>query len=294
MILTLLKGGLGNQMFQFAMAKSLALKYEQKLMLDTTYLNHNSKSDGDFVARQFELAIFPKVTEHKLISSPLKKNKVLSLVQYWYYTRKAKLVLEQSLAFDAKNLEQNPPLMLDGYWQNEKYFLPHEPIIREQFRFPSHSLDTQNLIYLDDIRSSSVAISVHVRRGDYLNSEVQKVHGICSKEYYVKSIHRMLAFYPSAKFYFFSDDLNWINKELTQYVSQYTLVEGNTGVKSWVDLFLMSSCQHHIIANSSFSWWGAWLNPDKNKKVIAPMNWFHDEKLQAQAIGICPENWERI
>jgi hypothetical protein len=179
---------------------------------------------------------------------------------------------------------------MQGYWQSELYFTKYIDVIRSDFRFHSH-LEGKNAEIAKLIHQSN-AVSVHVRRGDYVsNSKILATHGTCSLEYYFSAIAIMMARIQNAKLFVFSDDPQWVFQELQPQYPDMVLVEYNTGLESYNDMRLMSLCRHHIIANSSFSWWGAWLNPDPQKMVIAPAKWFSNG---IDTKDLIPDTWEKI
>jgi hypothetical protein len=294
MVITVLNGGLGNQMFQYAIAKSIAITHNTQLYIDTTFLDHNSISSDSFTARSFELSIFPRVVGEKMISRPQSRRRLFDYLKYMMVSKLAYLFHEQRFDFDSNVLNISPPVKLEGFWQSEKYFARNERLIRQQFLFPLEKIGRANNLLIDNMQKSQNPISVHVRRGDYTSLNLHQKHGACGIEYYEEGIRRMKEMFPSAKFFFFSDDMDWVKNELVHLVKDYVLVEDNTDKNAWIDMKLMSSCKHHIIANSTFSWWGAWLNPQIDKKVIAPLRWFNDGTLQAQSKDICPHDWIRI
>jgi len=178
---------------------------------------------------------------------------------------------------------------LAGYWQSEKYFQDAEPIIREDFTFKI-PMASRNEQIAEKIAQAN-AISLHVRRGDYVNNPHTKAtHGICSPDYYRDAIGYMAKQIENPHFFIFSDDMPWVRSQMKLDFPCY-YIEHNSGAESYNDMRLMSMCQHHIIANSSFSWWGAWLNPYPNKIVIAPRKWFANN---SDTDDLIPPGWIRL
>lgn len=175
---------------------------------------------------------------------------------------------------------------LSGYWQSEKYFSDVAMQIRTDFTFRQPMQD-QNAKLARQIRGVS-AVSLHVRRGDYAsNPKTTATHGLCSLDYYSASIRHIAGEVARPYFFVFSDDMAWVRSNLKiDFPCVY--VEHNRGADSYNDMRLMSLCQHHIIANSSFSWWGAWLNPSMEKIVIAPEKWFAN---QTDVRDLFPSGW---
>ena len=175
---------------------------------------------------------------------------------------------------------------LVGYWQSEKYFRSAALGIRADFTFKS-SLANRNAELAEQIGQAN-AVSLHVRRGDYAkNPKTNATHGLCSLDYYRAAIQYVSNRVEQPCFFIFSDDIAWVKDNLKiDFSCQY--VDHNHGTKSYNDMHLMSLCQHHIIANSSFSWWGAWLNPSPEKIVIAPKKWFANKN---NIKGLFPQGW---
>lgn len=290
-----LQGGLGNQMFQFAAAKCLAIKNSCDLQVDLSFLRRHNVSLPHFTARNYELGIFRNINctftddDQRTLFFDLKiKDRVRKLAGLNY----PKVFKEKSLLFDPLFFSLKPPVYLDGYFQSEKYFEEKGFEIRHGFEFPSFRDDDNNLIHLNKI-SQTCAVSVHVRRGDFQNPGITEVHGILDTDYYMKAIKLMKEEFPESVFYFFSDDMEWVKANLLKDLSG-VCVEGNIGENSWKDMLLMSRCRHHIVANSSFSWWGAWLGIGNGKKVIAPKRWIVNDVSGKISDSIIPSEWQRI
>lgn len=174
-----------------------------------------------------------------------------------------------------------------GYWQTELYFKKIAPAIRKVFRFDAERLNEKSRDIADKIRSC-MAISIHIRRGDYLADTKQEIYGnICTLDYYRQAVRLLKECLPKEACYYFlfSDDSVWVKENMP--MENAVIVDWNQGAESWQDMYLMSLCRHHIIANSSFSWWGAWLNPHEDKIVIAPYRWYNN----MLAPDILPDNW---
>jgi hypothetical protein len=179
---------------------------------------------------------------------------------------------------------------ISGYWQSERYFEDIKDLIRTDWTF-RQPLEGRNAELADKIQSVN-AVSVHVRRGDYVtNPRTNSVHGTCPPEYYDRAIAYISERVTSPVFFIFSDDPDWLEDNLTFNYEHY-FISHNTGPYSYNDMQLMSLCRYHIIANSSFSWWGAWLNPDNDKIVIAPDRWFLMDKFDSS--DHVPGSWVRL
>lgn len=194
----------------------------------------------------------------------------------------------------APRLEQVPHLLI-GNWQNEDYFRDSCYIIRDAFQFPD-TLSPRTARLMDSLKSMSNSVSIHVRRGDYLSPQFCKYYvGVCTDEYYIKAIETICAKIESPRFVVFSDDIAW-SMENFPLQSNAIVVDWNQGEDSWQDMLLMSCCKHHIIANSSFSWWGAWLGDLQGKTItVCPKRWYADDKWEKDAGQFVPcHSWVKV
>ena len=295
MVLVKLKGGLGNQMFQYAAGLRLANSRNVDLLLDVSEYGKNKGRGG--TPRRFELNCFSGL--HKFAS----KQKIFlyssdSLVA-WVGRSIMGIISgnlpiycrEKSFFFDQEILELPANVYLDGYWQSEKYFLSEETLIRSAFRFVDPPTG-ENMRIAKEI-SSKNSISVHFRRGDYAScKKTSSFHGIPGLEdYYYKAIHHFLERVGSPRLYIFSDEPDWVESNL-QISIPHEIIGHNGTNQGYEDLRLMSLCPNHIIANSSFSWWGAWLSESQDKQVIAPKNWFIDSSIDTR--DLIPSSWELL
>lgn len=285
-------GGLGNQLFQYATGRRVALKNGLPLKLDLSWfkdqperpysLNHFTINET--IATSDEIAQLKKNEMNPLKLIVVKFNEFGKP----YYHRKH--IQEKSLDFDRNILQISGSAYLDGYWQSEKYFKDIENIIRKEFTVISPP-DSVNTNYAQMIQSSN-AVAIHVRRGDYIsNPSANQFHGTCSLEYYSRSIDQIMSNIKNPHFFVFSDEPKWTQDNL-KIDAPTTYVVHNPPDKNYEDLRLMSLCSHFIIANSSFSWWGAWLSKNKSKIVIAPSKWFQGTKYNDA--DLLPENWIRL
>jgi len=205
--------------------------------------------------------------------------------------QKPNYFIEREYAYNSaiKNVSNN--CFLAGYWQTSLYFQSIDHLIRQDFKFPK-LVDQINIDHLKLIESSN-SVSLHIRRTDFINNSNHNVHGVCSLEYYHKGVDLISKKIDNPLFFVFSDDVYWA-KENLKLNHSVQFVCGNLGKKSYIDMFLMSSCKHNIIANSSFSWWGAWLNCNSDKIVIAPKIWFVKKQLNNQTGDLIPDKWVRL
>jgi hypothetical protein len=199
-------------------------------------------------------------------------------------------VKERGFGFDASVLRAPSHAHLTGYWQSEKYFEPIRDILLRDFTLVAAPCPHASEL-LERAREPHV-VALHVRRGDYVkDARTHEFHGVCTIEYYREAATRIAASVIEPSFLVFSDDPDWVRSNL-RLDWPTTYVTHNGGCSPHQDMWLMSQCSHHIIANSSFSWWGAWLCQSKEQCVIAPARWFTDPKLDTR--GLIPERWTRI
>lgn len=291
MIIVRLMGGLGNQLFQYAAGRRVALKNDLPLKLDLSWFK--DQPDRPYSLKHFavieDIATADEATRLKGDEKSVFR-RIFSKCRDFgkpYYQRT--YIREKSLDFDPNLLQISGRTYLDGYWQSEKYFKDIEDTIRREFSVISPP-DAVNANYARKIQASH-AVAIHVRRGDYIsNPNTNKVHGTCTLEYYYRAIDLIMSKVKSPHFFVFSDDPEWTQNNL-KIDAPTTYVVHNPSDKNYEDLRLMSLCNHFIIANSSFSWWGAWLSDNKTKIVIAPSKWFQNKKYTNT--DIIPQDWIR-
>ena len=290
MIIVKLMGGLGNQMFQYAAAKSLALLTQTKLKIDVSFLNDRTPREN-FTYRDFKLDIF-KLSFQIATSNEIQRfltkpfsNKKIDRIRQKYNPHF--IVRENSVNFNTELFNQSHNTYLEGYFQSEKYFISFENEIRDDFIFnrPEAQL---NLEMVQKIKDSN-SIAIHFRRGDYISNPItNKFHGVCGIDYYKKAVESMNSKITDPVFFVFSDDIEWV-KQNFKANGRVIYVDSSSESE---DLQLMSICKNHIIANSSYSWWGAWLARRNEQKVIAPKQWFTNYALNPE--DLIPLRWERI
>ncbi|WP_369753181.1 alpha-1,2-fucosyltransferase [Flavobacterium sp. WC2409] len=293
MLLIKLQGGLGNQMFQYSFASILAKKNNTSVFIDASFFERTEKRLG-FTPRKFELVIFNN--EYTVASNAdilsfhylSKINKVKKKLGFCY----PKIYVESTFGFQTDALSIQSPVYLQGYFQSYKYLVGYEGFIRQLFSFPVDKLDDINNGLLIKIKNSN-SISVHIRRGDYVNDEkTAQYHGSCSLDYYLEAIKLFPSKNMDLTLVFFSDDSDWVKEQFNDLPYSKIVVDHNKDENSWKDMLLMSFCKHNIIANSSFSWWAAWLNTNPDKTVIAPKNWFRTKDLDTTTL--IPEEWIKM
>lgn len=258
MIVTKLQGGLGNQLFQWAVSKRLSVKYNTDYYFDLSYFNTLSSSG---LVSKWNLEVEKLNLSFKTFQ--IKKINLKSIIDNFHYQ------------------EINNNSFLDGYWQSEKYFIEIEKLIREDLKIEKY---LKNYIINKYPILNENTVSLHVRRGDYLN--LQDYHPTQTVDYYNNAYDFINDL--NIGVVVVSNDINWCKENIK--FDNITYIEGETNI---VDLRIMSLCKHNIIANSSFSWWGAWLNNNKTKKVISPKKWF-GSAVNLYDGDIVPEKWIKI
>ncbi|HTK19650.1 MAG TPA: alpha-1,2-fucosyltransferase [Mucilaginibacter sp.] len=283
MIIIHVKGGLGNQLFQYSLGRHLAIKNNCELFLDLSFYD-NGNQHRNFLLNDFntKFKILPKES-----SARYKKFNNADINRYYNYFKFSFRV------YSERHVEKFKPKLLtkkngffEGYWQSEKYFNSVRSLLLSDLTLKFADNKLRGI--LDDI-SSNEAVSLHVRKSDYLNPQNKKIYSDCDLSYYQNAVELIKIRHPKAKFYIFSDDFDWVSKNLPFNCEHLIVNLNNTPVE---DIYLMSRCKHNIIANSTFSWWGAWLNNHPDKIVIAPEKWFVDE--QKFKNDILPDNWTKI
>lgn len=271
-------GGLGNQMFQYAYLLLLQeLRNNVSLFMPSKEWEH---SGGFELSRVFGLRHTPSLWETLYHNNPIFR-KLFTLTHKTYFGKN----------FNVVTADLNPDnkyRYFYGTWQSEKYFRNPDKI-KNSFRFNEGLLNGKTREIAKTLGGVKVTVSVHIRRGDYLSNAFAEGFGnCCPPEYYRNAIGFMNDRFNNPIFIVFSDDMKWVKENLILENALY--VEHNKGIDSWQDMYLMSLCKHNIIANSTFSWWGAWLNENMDKTVIAPRRWWsgieHDD--------VVPATWIRM
>jgi hypothetical protein len=284
-------GGLGNQMFQYSTGRALAIRHKTDLFLDSTAIDNTHPDD---TPRIFELGCFP-------VQATLASKQILARVKPPSYKASLNDRLRRQFAKSGpifvygeppKQNQENILKVRDnsylaGWWQNEVYFSTIRKKLLKEFVPKKFSKTCKK--YLELINGSPEAVSVHVRRGDYVtNVHANKNHGLTPMKYYQTAIKIFEDKLTNPIFFVFSDDIQWCKKNIK--AARINFVEDTVGYE---DMRLMSRCKHNIVANSSFSWWGAWLNDNPDKIVVAPKVWFQN-KDSNQATSIVPNSWIRL
>jgi len=290
-IIVQMSGGLGNQLFQYATGKALAVRTRQPLVIDDRVFHEDKFRSFCLPLFVAEFTLAQNCPDAAVILPPSRRRWAAFLLWRWTRGRKLKYLRERSMRFDATVLDSGHHVYLHGYWQSEEYFRDVAAVIREELslRLPPSG---ENAEWLSEI-SAGNSVSIHVRRGDYVSDpKAGRVHGTCSLEYYRRATEEMTRRTSrEPTFYVFSDDPQWVADHLrlpfpTRYVSH------NDDSHNYEDLRLMTACRHHIVANSSFSWWGAWLGGNPDRIVIAPKTWFNDPSRSDRSL--VPAEWVRL
>lgn len=297
MIISKISGGLGNQMFQYATSLALANKINTRLLLDLTGYKSYKLHNGFEIFSVFDKPDNVGFADHKAVREFLgfQTSIIFQKIIKKYnlnFIRNKKWIIEPSLAYWSSFETLNDDnLYLDGYWQSEKYFKSQEALIRESLKF-NGNLGEDNEALLKHAGERTL-VSLHVRRGDYTSATNQSIHGVCSLDYYGKAISYITEKIQNPFFIIFSDDIDWVRNNLSiPFHHEYAVF--NKGANSYKDMWMMSLCDHNIIANSSFSWWGAWLNNNLNKIVVSPKTWFASKSLQEQAWSLYCDDWVKL
>lgn len=270
-------GGLGNQMFQYAYYLLIKNRFgNARLFISSDNWEHKG---GFELTKIFDIQYEPTLWERIYHKGKIFR-KLFTLTHRRYQGRN----------FQVQQSDLNPPSHYGyfyGTWQSEKYFYDKQ-LILDSFRFDESLLSEQTRKVAEELKDE-ISISVHIRRGDYLSQQFSAGFGnCCPLDYYERAIDIICKEIVKPRFVFFSDDMDWVSKNL--HVPNSIYVNHNHGADSWQDMFLMSQCDHNIIANSTFSWWGAWLNSNCDKIVIAPQRWWSSIDND----DVVPASWIRV
>ncbi len=282
-------GGLGNQLFQYATGRRLAFITESELLLDITWFTR--KKNGG-TTRKYELGALP--INARICSG---YENIICRLTYSGLARRMgiktpfELVLDNEKGvFSGSVLNMESGILLYGHWQSEKYFEDVADLIRSELQDFS-CFDNRDKDVVNKIKNTN-SVAIHVRRGDYVTSpDAAATHGICPLSYYAKAVKFISKKVNNPCYFIFSDDPDWAMNNLKTVGGEVFIMRNNLD-NPIVDLNLMALCKHQIIANSSFSWWGAWLNTNPMKIVIAPKQWFLNDKIKSS--DLIPDAWEKL
>ncbi len=278
MIIAKLMGGLGNQMFQYAIARNLSLKYNVPLKIDLSFLN-NRNMGSNFVYRDYDLSLFEVEPDFDVDFS---KKIVVANQPHYHYS-------QEFIDSIGNLLMTGNNVLLDGYWQTSLFFSDFEIQIRKDFQFKDKiENQTGDVKEMLDLINSTNSVMLNVRRTDYLNTSF---HGVMGLDYLDHAKELIETKVENPHYFIFSDDVEWC-KENINYENMTIVDHSYKGDKFGYYLQLMMNCKHFIIPNSTFAWWAAWLNNDSSKIVIAPKQWFTDSNINTT--DLIPSNWIRI
>ncbi len=284
-IIVKLNGRLANQMFEWAFAKVLSQNSgknvliddsEETLKLDCFKVFDNIKT----VEKSLKYKLFRKIIPFRNL-----RNKLTAL----NFDKMQNIQEECFCTFRQNLLEINKPCYIKGFFQSEKYFKNIREDLLKDFSL-NVDLNEQNKKMLEKIQSTN-SVSIHFRRGDYTKKRVADKYGSCSVEYYKNAVEYISNNNEKTiTLFIFSDDIDWVRNNV-KFDCETFYVDINSAKQGYFDLELMKNCKHNIIANSSFSWWGAWLNENESKIVVAPKWWMKDIDTTRENIDIIPEGW---
>lgn len=294
MIVAKIIGGLGNQMFQYAAGRALAARRGGDFAIDrgdfAVYRTH-AYGLHNFALEVADVppALVPRPAGQGIW--PRCRGRVRDLVDRVAGRPPLTKVVEAGQTFDPAVAGLPDNVYLDGYWQSERYFADHADLIRADFAIRA-APSPENRRWLEMIGQGK-AVSLHVRRGDYVTSAAANtVHGTCDLDYYDRAVADMRTRLGDPVFFVFSDDPAWVRDNLRFDGATHHFVANNDAATNYEDLRLMAACDHHVIANSTFSWWGAWLNPSPHKVVVAPARWFRADGFDDR--DLVPAAWVRL
>lgn len=284
MIIVKLQGGLGNQLFQYATGLAISLRNGMVLKLDQEWYKRNKE-------RKFLIDRFNTVID---FASELEIQHAKGVSGNWFikFLRKIGIqkspILEERDAYRLPSLKAGQPVYIRGYWQSPAYFEEYVKVIMTQFSLKQW---TEQVLASKILIESTQSVGVHIRRGDYVSNPASAAfHGVLEWTYYEKALVLLKERYGDFICFVFSDDHVYAKRMFETYPNTHFL----NGFNDEEELILLSRCKHQIIANSTFSWWAAWLNPNPDKVVIAPRLWFADTVKNATTDHLLPATWIRL
>lgn len=293
MIVSNLMGGLGNQMFQYACGRALSLRTGQDFFVDLCFLRKRPLW-ANYTLRSYELPVFrlevPVAHWAQLAHfEPYDRREYWKPWVLWRKWHGVPVVRDACQEPQKDVLTLKGHNYLHGFWQSEFYFADYASEIRQDFQFRA-ALDPTNQRIADSILAGE-SVSLHLRRGDYVNlGGAAKHHGLCSLDYYRRAMVYLREHLSGLRCFVFTDDPAWA-KEHLRFLDPEMVVDCNVQGNAYRDMQLMSLCRHHVVANSSFSWWGAWLAQHPTQLVVAPKRWYAQHPLDSQGLGLLPAHW---
>ena len=280
-----LSGGLGNQMFQYAFYLSL-LNKGKPAKIDLSWYDYYNAHNGfelrDIFCLDFAVASKEEINDvfgagYSLVDRVVRK---FNISPYIYMQG-----VIDGVCYDETLYGKNKGVFI-GYYQSEKYFSEISDEVKRIFSFPLVDIDDKNSLFIKTVKNEE-SVSVHIRRGDYVNNSIYM--NVCDLSYYTTAINYIKTRYNNPHFYIFSNDIKWCKENL---VENAEFIDWNYNRNSFYDMLLMRHCKHHIIANSSFSWWGAWLGADEDGLTIAPRKWFNLKTNKT--FDVIPQSWIKL
>jgi hypothetical protein len=290
MIVVNMMGGIGNQLFQYAAGRALAVRHHVPLALDLSAYELDRKRTFALESFRIRKRVIGPASLAQFLDPPYRglRGRIhhLMIEHGW---RQIPTVVQEQAGNPAGQLEKVPShAYLRGYWQSDRCFEAVQESIRREV-IPRQKPDERNRWAIEQAERG-VTASIHVRRGDYVCEPVTRAyHGLCDIEYYHAAVEYLGRRTNIDRYFVFSDEPDWVRANL-RLPAETTIVDWNGGQEHW-DVWLMSRCCHHVIANSSFSWWGAWLDPRPDKIVVAPKRWYADPKRVKEGL---PPDWVQI
>lgn len=302
MIIVQIVGGLGNQLFQYAHARTLALSLKQELYFDLGFFEEYDRSKDKlnthivYKLNNFNIKVCPAKDEEinkirrRLLKPDIVRKVYRRLGGSSYVNKDCHFDNEKIDNCDIDTIRDYDDVFISGFFADQKYFIEIENIIREEFSL-RESLNAKNQEMLSQIKTAN-SVSLHIRRGDYVGNNYFAEIPI---EYYLKAVDYIEKHFPNSSYFVFSDDINWARANI-KLDKKVVFVDINDASTDYMELILMSACKHNIIANSTFSWWGAWLNENKQKIIIAPKIWYNKQEAQKKYDQghLVPSNWIKI
>jgi len=295
MIVVKLRGGIGNQLFQYAAGRRMALVNDVELKLDISY--YEIVNNRSYKLNYFN--VIETMASHKEINRFYAKSSFLKRI---FGRRKGrskdfsdKVITDRLFEVNSQLFEPVKDAFLDGYWGDEIYFRDIEDQIRKEFEFRVHFPDGYH--EWNNAIQSVNSVSVHVRRADYLLPAHQRIFRLLDESYYERAIEFIRRSVNRPVFFVFSDEIKMVKEMGCFQKSNVTFIEDDRINEDYIEFALMRKCKHNIVANSTFSWWTAWLNQNREKVVIAPERWYTDERFQS-AYGVSilrtNQNWIKL
>ena len=288
-----LVGGLGNQMFQYAAALGLAVRQDRALKMEVSAFAACEKRSYQLDCLKVPQDLYTGAPLFQPASSSIAARVIRKIKRDVFKVNALRkgVYCEPHFHFDPAFFKlSGADILLNGYFQSPRYFESVEELLRERFQ-PVAPLSATAADWAAKIAASPYSVSLHVRRGDYLQAPYSTLHDALDRGYYDRAVNLVQRLAGErVEFFLFSDEPDFIAEAFADLPRSHVVRSDPSA--SWEELFLMARCRHNIIANSSYSWWGAWLNPDEGKRVIAPARWFTPGKLAAcNVLDLYPDDW---